>query len=571
VPLAAVVDPELVLPTMADAFGTDLAVAEYVDGRRMLALLDNLEQVLDAAPHVAALVAACPSLHLLVTSRAPLRIAGEHEYAVDPLPQDDAVALFRERAFDADPLDAVEEICRRVDRLPLAVELAAARTRLFSPPQLLERLARRLPLLDDGRRDAPARHQGLRATIAWSHDLLPPDVRELFARLGVFAGPFDLDAAEVVAGATLDGMEGLVESSLVRRLRDRFTMLETIREYAVEQLDASENSHGVHDRHLRYFLDKAEVRAQALAGLQVGTELRLSRLDEDDTRAAITWATATAAAEEAMRLCSALTDAWNLSSHIEEGLRWFEGALEIGQHAAAPIRAKALAQYGSLLMFANRPQESSARLEESVALYRSLADHEGLAHALVALGSTVSGRDPSRAGPILEEALEVSRRAAFRTGECRVLHLLGEMRRDQGEYDEGAELLDRALEVATEMGWRRQVGATLHSLADLELDRAELDRAEALYQDCLRLAREDDLDRYLAYCVAGLAAVAAKRADNERAAYLWSALERNEGEHGFRLIAYERERYERILADVPSWSGEPPDLDEAVHLALGPT
>ena len=205
VPLAAVNDPTLIEPTIAQAIGAQHGLAAHIDEKRMLLLLDNLEQLLPgAAAPLAALVAACPNLRLLLTSRAPLRIDGEREYPVQPLPATDAIELFRERAFSAEPEAAVREICRRLDGLPLAIELAAARTRLLPPDQLLARLERALPVLTGGRRDAPERHRTLRATIAWSYDLLSADERRLFDRLGVFAGGFTLEAAEAVCDADLD-------------------------------------------------------------------------------------------------------------------------------------------------------------------------------------------------------------------------------------------------------------------------------------------------------------------------------------------------------------------------------
>src|SRR5215211_1822154 len=200
-PIAAVTDPQLVLPTVAQALGAKVPLAEYVDEKRMLVLLDNLEQVLEAAPALSELLERCPNLHLLCTSRALLRIAGEREYPVEPLPEEDAVALFRERAATAEPIEAVHEICRRLDGLPLAVELAAARTRLLPPSELLERLERALPILTGGRRDAPERQRTLRATIEWSYDLLGDEEQQLFRRLAVFAGSFTVEAAEAVCHA----------------------------------------------------------------------------------------------------------------------------------------------------------------------------------------------------------------------------------------------------------------------------------------------------------------------------------------------------------------------------------
>ncbi|MBD0347505.1 MAG: adenylate/guanylate cyclase domain-containing protein, partial [Thermoleophilia bacterium] len=259
VPLQTIRDPELVLPAIAQAVEAQGPAAEHIADRRVLLVLDNLEQVLEAAADIAQLLAATPNAKAVSTSREPLRIAGEREYAVEPLPLDDAVSLFRERAAVAEPADVVREICRRLDCLPLAVELAAARTKLLPPVQLLGRLEQALPLLTAGRRDAPERQRTLRATIAWSFDLLTPPEQDLFRRLSVFAGSFDLAAAERVCDAELDTLQSLLEKNLVRRWESgRFGMLETIHEYAGGRLEESGDAERVRDRHAAYFLELAE-------------------------------------------------------------------------------------------------------------------------------------------------------------------------------------------------------------------------------------------------------------------------------------------------------------------------
>ncbi|MDQ3992625.1 MAG: adenylate/guanylate cyclase domain-containing protein, partial [Actinomycetota bacterium] len=217
VPLQALHDAALVVPTVASTLGVKGELLDHLAGKRLLLLLDNMEQLVDAAAELAELLASASDLRLLATSREPIRIAGEVEYAVEPLAEDDAVALFRERATVGDPLDAVAAICRRLDHLPLAIELAAARTKLLPPEQLLGRLERRLPLLSGGRRDAPERQRTLRATIEWSYELLSDEEKQLFARLAVFAGSFDLDAAEQICDADVETLQSLLDKSLIRR------------------------------------------------------------------------------------------------------------------------------------------------------------------------------------------------------------------------------------------------------------------------------------------------------------------------------------------------------------------
>jgi predicted ATPase/class 3 adenylate cyclase len=566
-PLATVTDPDLVLPTVAGSLTPDIPLADHIGDKRMLLVLDNLEQVLDAAPQIATLVTSCPNVHLMITSRAPLRIEGEREYAVDPLPDADAVALFRERAVADGPDDVVSEIVRRVDRLPLAIELAAARTRIFTPEQLLERIDQRLPLLTGGRRDLPERQRTLRAAIEWSYDLLPIDGRGLFERLAVFPAGFDLEAAEAVTDATIDGVELLAEESLLRRQNGRFAMLETIREFANERLIASDVSGVVRERHARHFLELAERAAPHFEGAEVGAWIRRLAADEDNFRAALSWILDTGASAEALRLCVALTDYWHMRSQIEEGIRWFERALAVAGDVDAQARASALTASGTLLSFANRREDAIDRLRDSVAVWRTTDDSSGLAEALRSLGSALGLDDPGAAERVLSEALELSIGAGDQNGERRVLHLLGEYRRDAGDYDEGARLLERSIAISSEMGAVIHVGGSTHSLADLELDRGNLRRAAALYRETLRIADDNGLHRHKVYCLGGLAAVAARSADVERASLLWRSAERAEREQQFRMLDLERARYERALEGIAA-SENALDLDEAVAAAL---
>jgi len=567
VPLGAVLDPDLVLTTIRDVFGTELPLPDHIGEKNMLLLLDNMEHLLDAAPDLSRLLAACPNERLLITSRAPLRIEGEREYAVEPLPDADAVALFRERAANAEPEGAVIEICRRVDRLPLAIELAAARTRIFPPTELLERLQQRLPLLVGGRRDQPERQRTLRATIGWSHDLLDADSQKLFARLSVFVGSFDYEAAEAVCDADFDVLESLLEASLLRQREGRFSMLDTIREFAAERLE-TEGSEALNLRHANYFLDLAERAAPELEGNDVGAWLRRVNVEEDNVRAALAWLIDTEQAEKALRLCIALTDIWEMDSHLEEGVRWFERALSLPAEVEPPLRALGLREYGTLLLFTNRVEPALAPLEESVASWRRIGDRHGLSGALRALGSALTGYDFARAHEALEEALAIAETTNDKMGERRVLHLLGEMLRDEGRPDEGARLLERSITIARELGNHIAAGASIHSLADLELDRGDVDRAEAFYRDCLRNAVELGLERHKVYSLAGLAATAAERGDRARASTLWRSVVRAEEELDFRLLYYERARYERHVGDDIVENGEAPTMDEAIELAM---
>ena len=277
VPLATLRDPALVLPQVAQALGVKLELRASIGSKRLLLLLDNLEHLLAAAGEIGELAASCPRLGLLVTSRAPLHLDGEWEYAVDPLAESEAVALFEQRAraatrsFSAN--GEVAEICRRLDCLPLAIELAAARAKLLPARAILARLEQRLPLLSGGSRNAPERQRTLRATIEWSHSLLSADEKRLFACLAVFAGGCTLEAVEEICDAELELLGSLVDQSLVRRSDERFWMLETIREYAAERLEESGEADELRSRHADWYLELAERASSELHSAQARESL----------------------------------------------------------------------------------------------------------------------------------------------------------------------------------------------------------------------------------------------------------------------------------------------------------
>ena len=295
VPAAALTDHALVVPQIAHTIGARDQLAEHIRDKQMLLLVDNLEHLLAAAPALGEVLARAKGLRLLVTSRAPLHVRGEREYPLDPLAETDAVTLFVERAResgrDVEPDETVARVCRRLDSLPLAIELAAARTKLLDPATLLERLDRTLPLLTAGARDAPERQQTLRATIGWSYDLLDEDAKGLFARMSVFAGSFSLEAAEDVCAADVDALAALVDLSLLKPIGEaRFLMLETIREYALELLDERADVEEIRRRHAEHFAALAEAAAPHLRGSREQRQW-VDRLERDyaNVRAAVRW------------------------------------------------------------------------------------------------------------------------------------------------------------------------------------------------------------------------------------------------------------------------------------------
>ena len=345
VPLAGIGRADLVEGTIASTLG--LRALDELNDRRTLLLIDNFEHVLDAAPAIASMLTATPNTKVLVTSRTPLRIAGEREYPVEPLPVDDAVALLTERARavrpDFVPDEATTEICRRLDGLPLALELAASRLRSLDSRSLLQRLEKRLPVLTSGRRDVPERQRTLRATIEWSYDLLSPALQGVFARLAVFAGTFSLEAAEAVAGASLDDLDALVEASLLKPVRgDHFLQLETIHEYAVALLDASSERDELRERHLAYYLELVVTVEPELVGRRQTEALAQFALDEDNVREALGHACETADAERALMLSGSNWRFWVFRTQIVEALQWYERAFALSGDVSTKARARAL-------------------------------------------------------------------------------------------------------------------------------------------------------------------------------------------------------------------------------------
>ena len=334
--LAALRDPALVAETVAQTLGAKDGLAEHIGERELLLLLDNFEQVVEAAPELATLLESCPNLRLLVTSRELLRVRGEVEYPVPPLAQPEAVELFCARSRLRAERRRSPSSARRLDDLPLAVELAAARTSVLSPAQILERLSQRLDLLRGGR-DADARQQTLRATIEWSYDLLTDEEQRLFARLSVFAGGCTLEAAETVCGADLDVLQSLVDKSLVRHTDERFWMLETIREFALERLEETGGAEDLRHRHGAYFLELGELAKPELVGRSSSIWFDRLQAEHDNVRAVLGDALEHGRADVALRLGGAVWLFWLTRGYWSEGRRWLESALAAGTESDPPF------------------------------------------------------------------------------------------------------------------------------------------------------------------------------------------------------------------------------------------
>jgi predicted ATPase/class 3 adenylate cyclase len=603
--LAPVTDPGLVVPAIAQALGAREAagqsllesLAEQVGDRRLLLVLDNFEQVLAAAPVVVELLGACPQLKVLVTSRAALHVSGEQAYPVPPLSLPDqrdatdlqgitaseAVMLFMERAQAVNPSFAltdanapvVAEICRRVDGLPLAIELAAARSRLLSPRALLARLERRLQLLKGGARDLPARQQTLRATIDWSYALLEAGEQTLFARLAVFAGGCAMEAAEVVCDLdggldVLAGLEGLVDKNLLQP-RDgpdgdpRVVLLETVREYGLERLAERGEADAVARRHVDYYLGLAERAEPELLGPRQGAWYERLEADLDNLRAALAWSLGHREAEVTARLAASILPFWVSRSHANEGLRWLDGALKHRGSLSQPALAKALTAKAFLLLQVEaNPEQANTLLEESLALFQELgdttwtvrvvsllglaavragdldrgvalreqalvlardgADEFNLAMALQNLGSSLlKVGDYARARALFDESLALSRSVGEPEGIGLALWGLGMVALAEGHHRHASSLLEEALTLARKLGHLSSAASCLADLGVVALHETDYGRAAALFEEGLRLAPQLEGELVIAQCLWGVAVVAAAQGQPGRAVCLWGA------------------------------------------------
>jgi predicted ATPase len=493
VPLAAVRDPQLVLQEAAQAVGADDGLADHIADKQLLLLLDNFEHLTDAATDTAALLTACPNLTVLVTSRELLRLPGEQAYPVPPLQPEDGSELFLARARVSEPgfapSAAVGELCARLEQLPLALELAAARVRVLTPEQLLERLGQRLDLLKAGR-GVDARQQTLRATIEWSYDLLTNDEQQLFAGLSVFAGGCTLEAAEDVLDADLDTIQSLVDKSLLRlRDHDRFWMLETIREFAGERLDASGDADTLHRRHAEYYLALAEEAGPRIERGDVGPWLPRVEAEHDNLRLTLEWLES-ADGPVALRLAGAMWPFWD-SGHVAEGRRRLERVLSTVD-AGGQERAKALLGLAYLARQDGDSAAGASCAHDAMTHYRALSDDRGVAESELVLGLALADeREFSRARDLIEHAIPLFREAGDDVNELFAARMLAWMYEELGEYARMRVLLEDALERARLLGDTFNEAGMLSSLATLERLEGRPDRAVSLMRDVLRIRRNE--------------------------------------------------------------------------------
>ncbi|HYW90293.1 MAG TPA: tetratricopeptide repeat protein, partial [Chloroflexota bacterium] len=464
-------------------------------------------------PDIGHLLGRCPRVRALVTSRAPLRIAGEQELVIPPLEQREAMWLFVERAravkadfaLTSDNAEAVAELCSHLDGLPLAIELAAARSRLLEPSAMLTGFERRLPLLTGGDRDAPARQRTLRDTIAWSYDLLEPDDQALFRQLSVFIGGCGLDAARAVAGRswqdTLDRIDSLVANSLLRALpvgtgQVRVTMLETVREFGIEELAAHHELESVRGRHAAFFTDLAEQSETGLNGPAAGTWLEQLQREHDNLRAALDWslsyATQTSGDQTALRLAGALGRFWWMAGYFSEGSRWLSRALQAGEAAAESLpRMKALLSAGWLAHAQRDSQTANALLEESLAIAEARQDGWWQAWILHALGRVAYfDNNAPRATELGQTGLRIAEGLGDEWLIAWALHLLGLAAYIAGNYRNSEAYYERCLAIRRQLGHLEGLFIVLHLKGVAIYRVGRVDEALELAREALGIARQ---------------------------------------------------------------------------------
>jgi predicted ATPase/class 3 adenylate cyclase len=563
-----VVATRMGLPDRGGASAVDRLV-EHIGDRRVAIVLDNLEHLLGCAQAVSELLAHAKELRIISTSRSPLHVYGEYEYAVptlglpdldrlidlDALAAEESVALFVERAravrrdfaLTRDNALAIAEICVRLDGLPLAIELAAGRVKLFSPAAILARFRDRLELPAPGSADAPDRQRTLRATIEWSYGLLESDERDLFATLSVFAGGANLDAIEQVCCAedhagpeVVDVLLSLVDKNLLRRSEDadggpRFAMLETIRQFAAERLGAEGRLEAVRRRHAEHYLVRAEEASAEIMGPEMGHWLDRLELDHDNIRAAFGWALEAGRADVALGLATAMWRFWQMRGHLSEGRSRAERALAIEGAAEHPAqRAAAADAAGSLAYWANDAEAAGRWYGQALDAYRELGDRVGVATQLYNLSSGLNSRlpftmsDGIAARDMLTEALAIFDELGDRGGEARALWALSLNDLRAGRLREGTVHAGRALAYFEEVNDAFMIPWSEYMLAFAEVAQDDLDPARRRLLRCLRMFRSvRDLSGYstILNCIATVEERAGERPSAARISGAVAALD----------------------------------------------
>ena len=575
VELAAVRDPALVVPTIAHALTVAEAPGEEtlealvaaLASQELLLVVDNVEHLREAAPTFARLAASAPRLTVLVTSRAVLHVSGERVFPVAPLAEEPAVELLVQRARLLEPAFArsaaneedLREICRRVDGLPLAIELAAARIRTLTPRELRARLDSRLGVLTGGPRDLPARQQTLRETIAWSVDLLGERERAVFARLAVFPGGATLAAAEAVCEADVDTLGALVDDHLVRRVdahgEARFGMLETIREYALELL--GEQRGAVERAFAEHVATLVEEAGPELTGERQTHWLAALDAEHENLGAALSYLAAAGDAEGRLRVATGLSRYWYIRGHLTEGRRRLEHALAGGETSDPELLRRALTAAASLALLQGDYAAAEASAEQALAVARELGAPLYVANALSNLGAIVlAGGGHDRAGPLLEEAVALARAVGDRRVAALAINNLGDLALTVGDYERAEPLFEESLALLKARGDAANVARSLFNLGAVALKLGRLPAASARFRESLSFAQEVGDTEDIAWCLEGFAALAAAERDGARAALLLGAAAALLEGIGAEFKPFERALDEQTRAEATRLVGE---------------
>jgi predicted ATPase/class 3 adenylate cyclase len=504
--LASLREPGLVVETIARTLGARGELAERIGDRTLLLLLDNFEQVIDAAVELSALLGACRNLRLLVTSRELLRLQGEVEYQVPPLARDEAEDLFCARSR-LPPDDEIADLCRRLDDLPLAVELAAARTAVLSPTEIRDRLSQRLDLFKGGR-DTDPRQQTLRATIEWSYELLGEPEKQLFARLSVFSGGCTVDAAEEIVESDVDTLQSLVDKSLVRRTGGRFWMLETIGELARERLGASAEADEIGRRHAEYFLDLAERAEPALKGADQASWLQRLEDDHDNLRKSLDWFFDHDEPELAVRFVGTLWIFWYMHGHVTEARRWLRRALDACPDEPSESRAKVLDGAGYLASEQGDRDEAIGLLEASLSAAKGVGATSAASIAAAHVCGVLGDSDPRAAVAAGEEAVALAGEAGDDYALAIALNNLGGPTMLLGDNEQATAYFEESLALRRRIGDVSRIALSLCNLAGVALLKGDIARAAALFAEAAEIATAIGDKRHIAYAHSGLAWVA---------------------------------------------------------------
>jgi predicted ATPase/DNA-binding CsgD family transcriptional regulator len=626
VELASLVDPSLVPQAVASALGLREqpgrspaeALSRYLGSRNVMLVLDNCEHLVEACAALAeALLRFCPRLRVLATSREALDITGEVAWPVPPLslpdvrrlsdveslPRYESARLFLERAAAVRPAfalteqnaQAVAQICYRLDGIPLAIELAAARVKVLSVEEISERLEDSFELLASGGRTAMPRQRTLHATMDWSHDLLPDEERTLFRRLSVFAGGFNLQAAQAVCSG--DGLDRdrvpevlwhLVDKSLmVAREQDgeaRYRLLETVRQYGREKLDDPEEEAELGRRHASFYVVLAEEADQGLSGPEQERWLILLEAEHDNLRAALTWSLGEGGdISLGVRLAAALGGFWSTRGYLSEGRRWLEETASRSGSKATQARAKALNGAGWVAMLQDEYEAAGPLIEEGLTLNRELGDKEGIASSLVILGSAamMGRRDDVPVVALLEEARKLRPELEDQRTVARMVLLESMVMLEQNDRERMVALNEESLALFRERKYAYGVVMCLTNLGLVTLAEGDYEKATALLSEDLRLARDLNHKLYIQYCLTGLAGVDASQGRPVRAARLWGAAEGMSETYGGHIMLADRSiiDYEGRLATARSrlnevaWTaawgeGRAMGPDQAIEYAL---